>query len=98
MVYNNQRIALSKGPNIVGVSLPSPEHGNRFRFRNGVLSIYLEFRMTVKVQKPNDSERFNHSSQERYAHTVRKVLILCTSSALNSWSCDSLSSPSILKS
>jgi hypothetical protein len=32
------RLALSKGLNRVGVSLPSSEDGNRFSFRNGVFS------------------------------------------------------------
>jgi hypothetical protein len=29
-------LALAKGPNRVGVSLPSPEDGNRYSFRNAV--------------------------------------------------------------
>jgi hypothetical protein len=31
------RLALSKGPNTVGVSLPSPEDGNRYNLGNVVL-------------------------------------------------------------
>jgi hypothetical protein len=50
------RLALSKGHNKVGVSLPSPEGGNRSSFRNVVFSNYLEFRTMDKVQKPSDSE------------------------------------------
>jgi hypothetical protein len=45
----------SKGPNRVGVS-PSPEDGNRFSFRNDVLSRYLEYLTMDKVQKPCNSE------------------------------------------
>jgi hypothetical protein len=40
---SNKPRALSKEPNRVGVSLPSPEDGNRSRFRNVVFSNYLEF-------------------------------------------------------
>jgi hypothetical protein len=32
------RLALSKGPNRVGVSLPSPKEGNTFSFQNIVYS------------------------------------------------------------
>jgi hypothetical protein len=35
------RIALSKGPDRVGVSLPSPEEGKRSSFRNTMFSSYL---------------------------------------------------------
>jgi hypothetical protein len=71
MVYNTQNywvsgsviqirrlmLALSKGPNKVGVSLTSPEDGNRSSFRNVVFSSDLGFRTMDKVQKPSDSER-----------------------------------------
>jgi hypothetical protein len=50
------RLALSKGPNEVGISLPSPEDRNRSSFRNTVFSSYLEFRTIDKVQKHNNSE------------------------------------------
>jgi hypothetical protein len=50
------RLALSKGHNRVGVSLPSPEDGNRSSFRNVVFSSYLEFWTMHKAQKPSDSE------------------------------------------
>jgi hypothetical protein len=43
---------LCNGPNRVGVSLLSPQDGNRFGFRNH----YLEFTVMGKVQKPNNSE------------------------------------------
>jgi hypothetical protein len=49
----------SKGPNRVGASLSSPEHGNRSSFRNVVLSSYFEFRTMEKGNKPNDSEYFS---------------------------------------
>jgi hypothetical protein len=49
---------LSKGPNRVGVSLPSPEGRNRSSFRNVVFSSYLEFRKIDEVYKHIDSESF----------------------------------------
>jgi hypothetical protein len=49
-------LALSEGPNRVGVFLPSPENENRFSFRNVVFSSYLEFRTIDEVQKPSDSQ------------------------------------------
>jgi hypothetical protein len=45
-------LALSKGPNRVGVSLPSPEDGNRSSFRNVVFSSYLEFGTMDKPTNP----------------------------------------------
>jgi hypothetical protein len=45
--------------NNVGISLPSPEDGNRFSFRNAVFSSYLKFRKTDKVYKPNESGENN---------------------------------------
>jgi hypothetical protein len=38
------RLALSKGLNRIGVSLPSPEDGNRSSYRNVAFSNYLKFR------------------------------------------------------
>jgi hypothetical protein len=49
-------ISLCKRPNRVGVSLPSPEDGNRSSFRHFVFFIYLESRTMDKVQKPSDSK------------------------------------------
>jgi hypothetical protein len=42
--------------NTVGVSLPSPEDGNRSSFRN-VVFLYLEFWTMEKVQIPSDPEQ-----------------------------------------
>jgi hypothetical protein len=53
------RLALSKGPNKVGDSLPSPADGNRSSFRNDVFSSSLEFWTMNKVHKPSDSERYS---------------------------------------
>jgi hypothetical protein len=57
------RLALSKGPNKVGISFPLPEDGNRTSLRNVMSSIYFEFRLMDKVQKSSNSEvepfRFN---------------------------------------
>jgi hypothetical protein len=49
-------LALSKRPNRVGVSLLSPEDGNRPSFRNVVFSSYLEFQTIDKMHKLRDSE------------------------------------------
>jgi hypothetical protein len=60
MVYNTiterLRLALSKGPNRVGVSLPLLEVKNRSSFRNVFFSSYLEFRAMVKVSEPSYSK------------------------------------------
>jgi hypothetical protein len=50
--------ALSKGLNRVGASLPSPEDGMRFSFRNVVFSSYLVFRTMGKVHKPSNFEGY----------------------------------------
>jgi hypothetical protein len=55
-------LAFSKGPNRVGVSIPSSEDGNWSSFRNVVFSSYLEFRTMDNVHKPSHSKcivRFN---------------------------------------
>jgi hypothetical protein len=49
-----ERANLIHWPKREGVSLTSPEDGNRSIFRNGMLSTYLEFRTTNKVHKPSD--------------------------------------------
>jgi hypothetical protein len=46
----------SKGPNRVGVSLRSPEDGNRYSVRNVVLSGLLQFRTIHRALKSGDSE------------------------------------------
>jgi hypothetical protein len=48
------KVALSKGPERVGVSLPSAEDGNRSSFQNIVFS---KFQTIDKVHKPRDSGR-----------------------------------------
>jgi hypothetical protein len=50
------RLALSKGPNRVGVSLTSPAERKRSSFRNIVFSSYLEYRTMDKVYEHSDSE------------------------------------------
>jgi hypothetical protein len=53
------RLALSKGPNTVGVSLTSLEDGNESSFRNVVFfSSYLEFEAMDILQKPSDFELY----------------------------------------
>jgi hypothetical protein len=50
------RLALSMGPNSLGVFLLSPEDGNRFSFWNVVFSSYLEFMTMDRVHKHSDSD------------------------------------------
>jgi hypothetical protein len=45
-----------RDPTVVVVFLPAPEDGNRFSFRNVVLSSYLKSRTTDEDHKPGDSE------------------------------------------
>jgi hypothetical protein len=52
------KLAPSKRPNRVGVSLPSPEDGTGSSFRNVAFWNYLGFRTTNKVHNPSDSECF----------------------------------------
>jgi hypothetical protein len=58
MGYGSNGLPLSKGPNRVGFSLPSPEDGNQYSFRNIVCSMntYLELLMMDIVQKHRYSE------------------------------------------
>jgi hypothetical protein len=48
------KLALSKGPNRVGVSLAPAEDGNRSNFRIVVISSYLKFQTMDKAQKSNE--------------------------------------------
>jgi hypothetical protein len=53
-------LALSKGHNRAGVSLPSPEDGNRSSFQNVVFSSYLELHTMEKSRNSailNDNKR-----------------------------------------
>jgi hypothetical protein len=50
----------AKGPNKLGVSLSSPEEGNRSSFRNIVFSRSLQFRTMRKFHILADSERYTH--------------------------------------
>jgi hypothetical protein len=52
------RLALSKGPNKVSVSLPSHEDGKRSDSLNAVFCSYLEIQMMDMFHEPSDSERF----------------------------------------
>jgi hypothetical protein len=57
------RLALSKGPNWLGVLPPPwPEDGNRFSFRNVVFFNFLEYWTMDKVQKLSNSECYTPSS------------------------------------
>jgi hypothetical protein len=68
-------LALSKGPNRVGISLASSEYGRRCSFRNVVFSRYLEFRTMENVQKPIDSERCT-ASLETFRLEISTCFIL----------------------
>jgi hypothetical protein len=57
------RLALSKGPNSVGVSIPTPYGVNRTSSHDTVVSSYLEFRTTDKVQKRSDSKCYTQVSE-----------------------------------
>jgi hypothetical protein len=70
-------IALSNCPNRLGISLPSPEAGNRSSLRNVVFSSYLEFRTINEVEKPNDSECYelevSNLKTKSLANKLKKV-------------------------
>jgi hypothetical protein len=65
------RLALSKGPNRVGISLPLPEDGNRPSFRNVVFQ-YLEFRAMDKVQILGSSE-YQADKYFKYGNVVKPI-------------------------
>jgi hypothetical protein len=51
-----ERTGSVTGPNKLGVSLSSPEDGNRSSFRKVVFSGYLEFPTMDEVQIPSNSQ------------------------------------------
>jgi hypothetical protein len=57
------RLALSKGPIIVSVSLPPPEEWNRSSLWKSVFSSCLKYQMMDKFQKTNDSVCFTPLSE-----------------------------------
>jgi hypothetical protein len=57
------RLALSKGPNWLGVPPPRPVDGNRSSFRYVVFSNFLEYWTMDKVQKRRNSECYTPSSE-----------------------------------
>jgi hypothetical protein len=63
MVVRWLMLALPKGPNRGGVSISSPEGGNRSSFRRVVFSSLFEFRTIDKVLKPSNSEYYTPSSE-----------------------------------
>jgi hypothetical protein len=85
---------LSKGPNRVGVFLPSPVEGNRYSFRN-VFPQYSEFLTMDKVQNPGNSESYAPSSEPfalqlqsgRFDLCVR-ACVSCILSRVRDWTCD----------
>jgi hypothetical protein len=66
------KLALSKEPSRVGVSLSSPDDGNRSSFRNLVFSSYLEFRTIDKVHNPSYSECYTTSSETYWSCSVTR--------------------------
>jgi hypothetical protein len=67
------RLVLSMKPNTVGVSLHSPEDGNKSSFRNVVFFSYLEFWTLDKVHTPSDSKGFLTDIGNRLCGLVIKV-------------------------
>jgi hypothetical protein len=61
--WRNSSLALSKGPNRVGVFLPSPHGGSRPSLWNVVFSIYLEYWTMNKDHRPSNTP-FIHLGQE----------------------------------
>jgi hypothetical protein len=82
------RLELSKGPNRVRVSLPSPEVVNNYYFWSFVISDGLEFRTMDKVQKFSDPERYTPSSEPFSIYLHRNIshksynLCLCLQNGL----------------
>jgi hypothetical protein len=78
------RLALSRWPNTVGVSLPSPEDRNRPSFRNVVFSSNLELRTMDKDHKSGDSEHYTPSSVpfRSFRHCFIFVYRRCVRSAV----------------
>jgi hypothetical protein len=70
------RLALSKGPNRVGLSLSSPEDGKRSSFRNIAFYSYLEFRTMDAVHKLSDSENLYVFDIARAYHTSKDQIWL----------------------
>jgi hypothetical protein len=76
--YQRLRLALSKSPNTVYVSLPSPEDVNGSSFRNVVFSSYLEFWTMDKVQKSSDSEGSVYWSHVNYKRVSGLLCVVAT--------------------
>jgi hypothetical protein len=59
----NLNHCIQRESNTVGVSLRSPEDGNRSSFRNVVFYSYLEFRTMDKAHKLSNSECYTQLSE-----------------------------------
>jgi hypothetical protein len=71
-------VTICKGPNRIGVSLPSPEDRNRYCSRNIVLPSYLEFRTVERVQESSDSEyRIPSPEPFRFSSFLQLMNTLC---------------------
>jgi hypothetical protein len=65
------RLALSKQPNCVGVSLLSSEDGSRCSVRNVVFPGCLQFRTMGSVQKPSYSDCYAPSPEPLRSYSLR---------------------------
>jgi hypothetical protein len=70
------RLALSKGPNRVGVS-PSPDDRNWSSFPNVVFCSVLEYQMMVKVKKTSNSHFYYVSPFSAYWMTTKWTMYHC---------------------
>jgi hypothetical protein len=88
------RLALSKGPNRIGVSLPSPNDWNRSSFRNVVFSNNLEFLKMNSVHRRSDSTAWTvgllpHTAQAifpKWCSSYPKLGAVIFTSPLSLWS------------
>jgi hypothetical protein len=80
MLYNTHRrlmLALSKGPNRVGVSL-LPSEDKQIQFPTRYVFQYLEFRTMDKVHKRSNSDCYKPSSEPcRFSSEIRLTGKVC---------------------
>jgi hypothetical protein len=67
------RLALTMGPNMLNVFLPSSEDGTRFNFQNVVFYSYLQFRTMDEIHKTNNSARYTLSCRAVAQATSRPL-------------------------
>jgi hypothetical protein len=74
------RLAVSRGPNKVGVFFASPEEGHRSSLRNVMFCGYLQFQTMDKIGKPSDSECYTSLSETfafKFNFPVGKCISAC---------------------